>query len=258
MSSERRPGDAVPPSIGRMVRCDRIADTYDQTFAAYQLLQYDHQVLLGWFDKLGRLIDLGCGTGRTLVEFGRRGFDVTGVDLAPRMLQISREKLDAAGLPGVKLLEGSIADLPLDRLSPPYDYAVCLGATLGYVRGYANRVRAVRQAGALLAPGGQYVFHVQNLLFNLRTPALPFIATGLLKWAVGRGEIGDQVLWRYRGLKWVYMHAFTPGEIERLVRDAGLELVEVHCLRKKCGGPLEGERRRFWRSHGFIVRCRRP
>ncbi|MBM4017121.1 MAG: class I SAM-dependent methyltransferase [Planctomycetes bacterium] len=258
MIPERRKEAAVPPSIDRMVRCDRIADTYDQTFADYKLLQYDHQVLLKWFEKPGRLLDLGCGTGRTLVEFAKRGFEVTGVDLSPRMLQISRAKLQAAGISDAQLLEGNLADLPLDKLQPPYDYAVCLGATLGYVQGHANRVRAVAQAGSLLAPGGQYAFHVQNLLYNLPTLHIPFILTGLLKAAVGRGEFGDQIFWRYRGLRWVYMHAFTPRELARLVREAGLELIEIHHLNKPCGGPLEGGCCRAWRSHGFIVRCRRP
>lgn len=249
---------SVPPSIKRMVHCDAIANNYDAAFKDYKLLEYDHQVLLRWFAKPGRLLDLGCGTGRTLVEFGKRGFEVEGVDLAPRMLELSRRKLDEAGLADVKLHEGNLADLPMDRLSPPYAFAVCLGATLGYVQGHANRVRAVRQAGSLLRPGGEYVFHVQNFLYNLPTLHFPFIVTGLLKWLIGRGEIGDQIFWWYRDLRWVYMHAFRPKEIERLVRDAGLELVEIFCLNKPCDGPLEGKRRRHWRSHGFIVRCRRP
>ena len=59
-------------------------------------------------------------------------------------------------------------------------------------------------------------------------------------------------------MKWVILHAFRPREIKQLVTDAGLELMEIRHLNKACSGPLEGERCRGWRSHGFIVRCRRP
>ena len=258
MSAKRKAHSSVPKGVDRMVHRDDYADEYEATFGNSGLFRYDREVLGKWFAEPGRLLDLGCGTGRTMVEFGRRGYGVTGVDLSPRMLKICREKLDAAGLTGATLIEANLADLPADRLDPPYDYAICLFATLGFVSGRANRVGAMRQVASLLRPGGQYVFHVQNLLYNLLTLHFPFILTGLAKWMVGCGEVGDQIFWWYRGARWVYMHAFRRKEIVELVREAGLELVEIMCLNKACDGPLEGETRRDWRSHGFIVRTRRP
>jgi SAM-dependent methyltransferase len=47
---------------------------------------------------LCRALELGCGTGTNAVELARRGFDVTGVDCAPRALEIAREKAAAAGV----------------------------------------------------------------------------------------------------------------------------------------------------------------
>jgi len=250
--------ESIPASIERSFHSRRFADTHDADAETIALLKYDLQLVAGWLDRPGRLLDLGCATGRVLLEFAHRGFDVTGVDLSARMLQIARAKAEAAGLGNVRFVEGNIADLPLDQLSPPYDYALCLFATLGQVRGSRNRLRAVRQAASLLAPGGQYVFHVQNLLYNLPTLHFPFILTGLVKWMVGCGEIGDQIFWSYRGIRGFFMHAFRPGEIRRLVQDAGLELMEIAYLNDACDGPLQGDRRRDWRSHGFIVRTRRP
>ena len=42
-------------------------------------------------------VDLGCGTGRALVPFARRGFQCVGVDLSPEFLQIVGEKAMAEG-----------------------------------------------------------------------------------------------------------------------------------------------------------------
>jgi SAM-dependent methyltransferase len=39
-----------------------------------------------------RILDVGCGTGRHAVALARRGFDVLGVDLAPRMVAAARAK----------------------------------------------------------------------------------------------------------------------------------------------------------------------
>jgi len=257
--SPEAPGDkAIPPSIDFMIRSDEIAEGYDDVFTTrHPLFTYDLKVLARWFDRPGRLLDLGCGTGRVMLDFGRRGFEVTGVDLSPGMLRIARRKLDEAGLAGAKLLKEDLLDLPAERLNPPYDYAVCL-LTLGYIQGHENRVRAVRQAAALLRPGGEYVFHVWSLYYNLLSLHLPWILTGLARWAVGRGEVGDQILWKYRNIYWMYMHAFRLKEIEKLVRDAGMDLAEVGYINRKSDGPLEGGRPSEWRSNGFFVRCRRP
>jgi SAM-dependent methyltransferase len=50
--------------------------------------------LAGWllknvYKKPGRLLDLGCGRGDHLEAFGRLGFEVSGVDLAPQTPQLS-------------------------------------------------------------------------------------------------------------------------------------------------------------------------
>jgi SAM-dependent methyltransferase len=258
MSPDERTEGSVPPRAERIFYSKPIADAYDEDALRIPLLQNDLALVAEWFDKPGRLLDLGCGTGRAMCAFGQRGFQVTGVDLSRPMLALAREKLDAAGLKEAVLVEGNIADLPMDKLRPPYDYACCLFATLGFVLGRENRLRAVSQVRSLLAPGGQYVFHAQNLLYNIPSLHLPFILTGLGRWLIGRGEFGDQVFWRYSGMKWLTHHAFRPREIEKLVAGAGLELMEIRYLNKACSGPLEGERCRAWRSNGFMVRCRRP
>ena len=44
------------------------------------------------------VLDLGCGTGRMTLELARRGYDMTGVDLSPEMLNVAREEADSEGL----------------------------------------------------------------------------------------------------------------------------------------------------------------
>jgi 2-polyprenyl-3-methyl-5-hydroxy-6-metoxy-1,4-benzoquinol methylase len=44
------------------------------------------------FDKTTRILDIGCGTGRHSIELNRRGYNVTGIDLSERQLEIAREK----------------------------------------------------------------------------------------------------------------------------------------------------------------------
>jgi ubiquinone/menaquinone biosynthesis C-methylase UbiE len=57
----------------------------------------------------GPVLDLACGTGRVAVPLARAGFDVTGIDRAPAMLNVARAKLRAAGLANLRFVRGNMA-----------------------------------------------------------------------------------------------------------------------------------------------------
>lgn len=44
------------------------------------------------------VLDVGCGTGRLLLEFRRLGLDADGVDVSPEMLELCRSKADGAAI----------------------------------------------------------------------------------------------------------------------------------------------------------------
>src|SRR5690242_7952914 len=45
------------------------------------------------------VLDIGCGTGRILLDFLAQGIDIEGIDDSPEMLSICREKAKQLGLP---------------------------------------------------------------------------------------------------------------------------------------------------------------
>jgi len=45
-----------------------------------------------------RVLDLGCGTGRHLLFFSKKGFDVYGIDKSPKGLEIAKNWLDEENL----------------------------------------------------------------------------------------------------------------------------------------------------------------
>src|SRR2546427_1722798 len=45
-----------------------------------------------------RILDLACGQGRHAIELARRGYDVTGVDLSPYLLEVANARASEAGV----------------------------------------------------------------------------------------------------------------------------------------------------------------
>ena len=69
------------------VRDSAVAQNYDQALSGSALFNADQRFAEQIFERHGRPIDLGCGTGRVLISFARRGFWVLGVDLSEAMLK---------------------------------------------------------------------------------------------------------------------------------------------------------------------------
>jgi 2-polyprenyl-3-methyl-5-hydroxy-6-metoxy-1,4-benzoquinol methylase len=50
------------------------------------------------FNKLTRILDIGCGTGRHAIELSKRGYIVTGIDLSEAQLKQARFKASRQNL----------------------------------------------------------------------------------------------------------------------------------------------------------------
>ncbi|MGF7151697.1 ArsR family transcriptional regulator [Sphingomonas zeicaulis] len=63
--------------------------------------------------QLGRLVDIGTGTGRMIELFADRAASACGVDRSPEMLRLARAKLSDRGFANVELRQGDMYALPL-------------------------------------------------------------------------------------------------------------------------------------------------
>ena len=98
---------------------------------------------------VGRLVDIGTGTGRMLELFGPAADHAVGVDRSPEMLRLARVKLGQAGLSSAELRQGDMYALPL--ASGTAD-TVIIHQVLHYAQ---QPSAAVAEAARLLVAGGR-------------------------------------------------------------------------------------------------------
>ena len=95
-----------------------------------------------------RVVDVACGTGNAAIPAARAGAQVTGVDLAPEMIEVARARADQAGVT-IAWIEGDAEELPL-----PDARADVVLSTFGCM--FAPRHEVVAdELARVLGPGGR-------------------------------------------------------------------------------------------------------
>jgi len=100
-------------------------------------------------EDVGRLVDIGTGTGRMIELLGARATAVIGIDRSPEMLRLARAKLASAGEERAELRQGDMYALPLASGSAD---TVLIHQVLHYAQ---QPAAAVAEAARLLATGGR-------------------------------------------------------------------------------------------------------
>jgi SAM-dependent methyltransferase len=139
---------------------EAMAPSYDD-FTAH----YDYE---GWLADLlkvlernglrgNRLLDVACGTGKSFLPMLPRGWQVTGCDISPAMLEVASGKVG-------DLAELSVSDMrELPRFGV-FDLVWALDDAINYLLGVDELVDALRGMRDNLAPAGLILFDVNELL----------------------------------------------------------------------------------------------
>jgi ubiquinone/menaquinone biosynthesis C-methylase UbiE len=99
----------------------------------------------------GRAIDLGCGTGTNIITLTKTGWQVTGIDFAPRAIQIAKKKLKKRNI-NAQLLVGDVTNIKVDSQFE-------LALDIGCFHGVENKAAYLTQMDKLLAPNGFWLMY---------------------------------------------------------------------------------------------------
>lgn len=110
----------------------------------------------------GRILELGCGTGRVLLPLARAGYEVTGVDLSGSMLDVCRAKLEReppAVRGRVRLLA---SDMTSFELGQRFGAVTIPFASFQHLLAVEQQLACLERCRAHLLPHGVLVIDLPN------------------------------------------------------------------------------------------------
>ena len=195
-----------------------------------------------------RLLDVGCGTGKSFLPLLERGFAVTACDISPEMVELARHKVGP-------MAELHVADMRRLPVFGEFDLITCIDDAINHLLTLGEVADALHGMYDNLAPGGIVVFDANTFAAYRQVPDVVVEDEDrLLRWRGGLAELeepggeaevvidvfareGDG-LWR-RSLSRQRHRHHPIDELCDLVEEAGLELAAV--LGQRPGAVLDAE-----------------
>ena len=104
------------------------------------------------------VLDLGCGTGKMTLELARRGYDMTGIDYSPEMLDIARSIGEKEGHDILWLCQ----DMREFELYGTVDAAVCCLDCINHLEDIDDLKSCLSLVHNYLIPDGIFIFDVNG------------------------------------------------------------------------------------------------
>jgi SAM-dependent methyltransferase len=228
-----------------------MAELYDFAYG-----DYDEDI--DFYENLAQIhdapvLELGVGTGRVALKVAQAGFDVTGVDNSPSMLERARQNQEAAGQTAnrLRLVEASMTGF---ELAQRFGLVIIAANTFQHLLTTADQRACIGCAARHLIPGGIFTLSVRSptsVSWEDAGAAVPL----LLDWTRPDPATGDQVMKfiaaepdparMTRRITYVYdriasdglvrrtvfeteLRYSTQAEIEALLQEAGLRVTHVY------------------------------
>ncbi|SEQ29178.1 class I SAM-dependent methyltransferase [Natrinema salaciae] len=215
----------MPHENIRTYSSEDAVDTYEE-LVEQGLFADEYHLVDKYFQQEGRLLDIGCGAGRTTHELAERGHDVIGMDISKPMIDRAR-----AHLSDVPLALGDGATLPFADNS--FEYVLFSFNGIDYLHPEERRLNALREIRRVLRPHGRVAFNSHNSWYSnffALEPRKRASWREMKQWwqrAIQDGTVGSRYKREDRKYGETYTYFIDPISQKRQLRNAGFELLGV-------------------------------
>jgi SAM-dependent methyltransferase len=172
-----------------------------------------------------RVLDLGCGAGRTTIELCQRGHQATGIDLSTALLAHGRQRHPELDLREMDATALAFGDASFDAAWFSYNGIDCLYPL-------SARERCFAEVHRVLRPGGVFLLSTHNALGALLSGGYFYLQghVNAMRWLWrqrGNAHLGEGY-WAYDDPGGVqYLYSAAPARTEAQARAAGFDVVRI-------------------------------
>ena len=171
---------------------------YDQAVADWPgEIDFYRSMLAEVKQRGGSVLEVGCGTGRVLMQLARAGISMVGMDFSPAMLEAAR--LKSQGLLNVRWVVG---DMLAFELGEKFDLIIIPGHSFQFMLTPEDQLACLTCISRHLTPSGKLVVHVNHddhsWLGGLIDQGPAFKLKGEYRQHSGKGTVRAWVAWSYQ------------------------------------------------------------
>jgi 2-polyprenyl-3-methyl-5-hydroxy-6-metoxy-1,4-benzoquinol methylase len=140
---------------------ERVAPFYDELMSGVPYIWWVGylQVLLDKYDASPtKILDVACGTGSVSELLAVDGYEVVGIDISERMIDMAKLKAQQQGF-NIRYYAQDVAELNLDET---FDLAISFFDSLNYVSDPASLSKGFHRVAAHLEPGSLFIFDLNT------------------------------------------------------------------------------------------------
>jgi SAM-dependent methyltransferase len=126
---------------------DEVAELYDRVRPGYPERLVSDVIRLSGIPPAGRILEIGCGTGKATIRFAERGYRMVCLEPGPNLARIMERK--TAAFPGVRIESCTFEEWPATELDLDLVIAAQSFHFIDPASGLAKVARCLRPGGAL-------------------------------------------------------------------------------------------------------------
>lgn len=230
-------------------------EVLEQYSRAWELRTGEGYVFDTFLPRGGRLLDVGCGTGRTSFLLADRFARIDAFDIVPEMIDVARKR-NAELDKGIRFFVADATHMPV--ASGQYDAVLFAYNGIEGILDGKSQTKVLSEAFRVLRPGGVFVFTTKSC-FNIAYARRFYLPRLLARIGIGRHDGGTplevEVTQGQQKMRW---HTTNPFAMKAQLRRTGFELLYFNSeVRLGRGRTDPSPMANFHRWDHFYA-CRKP